>query len=111
MTEHKVIQVEEKDLDGFFERACKKMLLDCFSAREVYTDVVCAILGVTERTIYNYVSDGKMTPLNPGGGKYKFSLADVLAHYMLKRQPLSIPASRKTKTLKPLNSLNSLTEN
>jgi hypothetical protein len=78
MTTQTVIQVNQNDLDVFLNKAVERFLKEKYSLVEVYTDVACAIWGVTERTAYNYVKDGKIIPLNQGSSKYRFRLSDVL---------------------------------
>ena len=84
MKEHKVIQIEQSELDNFLEKTSEKLVLANFRSREVTSSVVCEILGVTAQTIHNYVKSSKLIPVNPGSGKHYFRLSDVLGVYMRK---------------------------
>lgn len=49
-----------------------------FSNRIVSASVVCEILGITRPTLYEYIKDGRIQPIDSEGKNYKFDLSDIL---------------------------------
>jgi len=82
-----VYQVSKDDLahyiheinDQVRETIIKESVLNRFENVIVGSNTVCEIWGCSKTSLTSYINNKVISPINPGTGKYLFSLRDVLA--------------------------------
>ena len=49
-----------------------------FSNRLIGSKTVCEVLGISNSTLFAYIKEKRVKPINPDEGTFKFDLAEIL---------------------------------
>ena len=88
MTAETTYRIDKKDMDAFMRDYSSEMVLAWLTGNRVSTQTVCDILKVSERTLTNWIRDGRLIVLNEGKRAHEFDFSDVVKLFLKKTNKL-----------------------
>jgi predicted site-specific integrase-resolvase len=67
-----------------------EMFLAHLSGNRISSSAVCEILKISERTLTNYITDGKLRVTNEGKRAHEFDFSDVVKFFLKKTNKLKM---------------------
>ena len=77
-----IYEVTKKDLveamNEIISTEIKESVYQKFAGRTINSNAACQVLGISHNTLYIYIDEGRIAPVNVEGRNHKFLLSELL---------------------------------